>query len=137
MAKGKTDMKPLIEQRDRLLREMEAIRNKVAGLEMAISLLETPTQGAPSARSSKSVKAVLLDLLRESGTSGLNATTAVDMANRRGITLKPPSVSATLSRFKADGLVEYSGDRYRLKEFVSQDDAKSTLVPWPTNRIAT
>jgi hypothetical protein len=135
VARGKTDMKPLIEQRDRLLREMEAIRNKVAGLEMAISLLETPSQGEVTPRSSKSVKAVLIDLLQESGTSGLNASLAVELANRRGVTLKPSSVSATLSRFKADGLVDYSGDRYRLKEFVSAPESSSTLVAW-TNRGA-
>ncbi len=106
----------LIDQRDKLLREIEAIKNKVWGLEMAISLLESPADREPS-RSGASVKGVLLDLLNECGTTGLNAISAVEMANRRGVTLKQASVSATLSRFKADGIVDYDGDRYRLKEY--------------------
>lgn len=122
MSKVPANMKKLIEQRDLLLKEMDALRNKIAGLEMAISLLAGSGEPVEStrSRSSTSVKSVLLDMLKEVGTSGLNAPQAVDMANRRGMTLNLGSVSSTLSRFKTDGAVKYDGERYRLAEFVRE-----------------
>jgi hypothetical protein len=121
MAKVPANMQRLIDQRDMLLREMDALRNKIAGLEMAISLLDgggaTPTVRT---RSGKSVKTVLLDLLKEVGTTGLSAPQAVEMANRRGVTLNPGSVSSTLSRFKNENIVKFDNERYRLPEFVER-----------------
>lgn len=123
MARTPANMKKLIEQRDLLLKEVDALRNKIAGIELAISLLDGT--GEPSAaaaqRSTTSVKAVLLDLLKEVGTSGLTAHEAVDIANRRGLTLKLGSVASTLSRFKADGAVVRDGDRYTAKEYVRHE----------------
>ena len=51
------------------------------------------------------LKQTLTNLLREAGTTGLNATTAVEVAERRGVHLEKQSVSSTLSRMKAEGLV--------------------------------
>ena len=107
------------QQRDRLLAEIEALRNKVAGLEMALSLLGGEDLAMPpkTEKSRGGLKQTLMDMLREAGTSGLNASTAVEIAERRGMHLDRQSVSSTLSRMKADGLVEYSADRYRLTAF--------------------
>ena len=116
MARTKADMQRLIDQRNQLLAEIEALRNKVAGLELAISLLDGEVPS--SKRSSRSVKTVLLDFLREVGVSGLSAAQAVDMANKRGLTLNSGSVSSTLSRFKNDGLAGLDGNRYVLNEFL-------------------
>lgn len=138
MAKVPANMRKLIEQRDLLLKEMDAIRNKIAGLEMAISLLDGSGEPSESirTRSTTSVKAVILDLLREVGTSGLNAQQAVEMANRRGLTLNLNSVSSTLSRFKHDGAVKYDGDRYRLAEFVREPlQPVAMVVDHPSRRI--
>jgi len=131
----KADMQRLIEQRDRLLVEMEALKNKVAGLEMAISLLDGEEPGqreatAPAAARS-SVKGAILDLLREVGTTGLNAATAVEIASRRGIALDKQTVSSLLSRLKRDGVVVYENDRYRLAQFANTkagDGDPSTLL---------
>lgn len=122
MSKVPASMKKLIAQRDLLLKEMDALRNKIAGLEMAIALVggnDEPTENSRR-RSSASVKAVLLDLLTEVGTTGLTAAEAVELANRRGKTLNINSVSSTLSRFKGDGAVVRDGDRYTLKEYVRE-----------------
>ena len=124
MATRKVDMqRKLIEQqRDRLLGEIEALKNKVAGLEMALSLLGgEEAVGVRQERSRGGLKQTLLDLLREAGTTGLNAATALEVAERRGIHLDRQSVSSTLSRMKAEGLVEYSKDRYRLAQFAGVD----------------
>lgn len=119
----RADMQRLLNQRDQLLREIDALRHKVSGIEMAIALLDNAGDTKDSARSTRSVKTVVLDLLKELGTTGLNATTAVEMANRRGISLNAASVSSTLSRFKRDGIVTLHGDKYRLSEFDTPRDA--------------
>lgn len=117
-------MQKLLEQRDQLLREIEALRNKVAGLEMAIALLDS-NEDASVVRSGRktpekrSVKGILLDLLEEAGTTGINASSAVEIANRRGITLDRGTVSSLLSRLKRDEVAAYDGERYRLKKFVA------------------
>ncbi|MEA3018034.1 MAG: hypothetical protein QOI38_2756 [Sphingomonadales bacterium] len=134
MARTKADMQRLIDQRDHLLREIEALRNKVAGIEMAITLLDG--ENASSAgKSGRSVKTVVLDLLREVGTTGLSATSAVEMAHRRGITLHSGSVGSTLSRLKGLGVVVLQGNRYVLTDYAAKADPKPavTLVRdgWP------
>jgi len=120
-----------MEQRDQLLREIEALRNKVIGIEMAISLLDGDAQS--SGKSQRSVKGVLLDLLREVGTTGLSAATAVDMANRRGITLHSGSAGSTLSRLKSEGVVVLHGNRYVLKDFAPREDMRpvTNVIPAP------
>jgi hypothetical protein len=128
-------MQRLIDQRDQLLREIEALRNKVAGIEMAITLLdgETPTSGAKSQRS---VKTVLLDLLKEVGTSGLSAASAVEMAHRRGITLHAGSVGSTLSRLKSMDIVVLQGNKYVLADYAPKEEVRppiSLVKPaWPS-----
>lgn len=122
MATTKADMQRLIAQRDQLLKEMEALRNKVSGIELAISLLESDAVVKPSGKRQAGLKALILGMLEEVGTTGLNAASAVEMANRRGVTIQAGSVSSTLSRFKKDELVAYDGDRYRLQKFVSRTE---------------
>lgn len=116
---GKKDMQKarLLEQRDKLLSEIEALRNRVMGLEMAISLLDEAPAAPVAGRGKRSgIKQLVLDLLRECGASGLNAGVAVDIAARRGITLDRASVSSLLSRLKSEGVIAYDGDRYRLPD---------------------
>lgn len=128
MAKVSANMQKLIDQRDVLLREIEALRNKVAGLEMAIALMDGAAQPSNgTTKSAASVKNVLLDLLNEVGTTGLSAAGAVELANRRGITLNQNSVSSTLSRFKQDNVVVYDGERYRLSKFVAESRAAQVI----------
>lgn len=124
MASRKTnEMKQrLLDERDALLRQKEAIENQIAGIERAISLIggDEPAPAA-SAKRGPSNKAIVLDLLKEVGTTGLNAGTAVSLANNRGVTLDRNSVSSMLSRLKRDGVVVYDGEKYRLKEFAPKE----------------
>jgi len=125
----------LLDERDMLLRQREAIDNQIAGLERAIALVgddatQSPQQRPIGTGKRTATKAIVLDLLRDVGTTGLNAQVAVDLANKRGVTLDRASVSSLLSRLKADGIVAFDGDKYRLNEFApnrSPDDA--TVIP--------
>ena len=125
MGARKVDMQRLRAQRDRLLLEMEALRNKVAGIEMAMALLapgetsDMETVAAPP-RIRLSVKSFVLDLLSELGTLGVNAATAVEIGERRGVHLDRQSVSSLLSRLKNEGVVVYEGERYKLPRFAGQ-----------------
>ena len=132
MTRIKADMQRLIDQRNQLLAEIEALRNKVAGLELAISLLDG--DAGAIGRSKRSVKVVLLDFLKEVGAHGLSATQAVDMANKRGITLNSGSVSSTLSRFKNDGIAALDGNRYILKQFMNDETPKNVHDLWESSR---
>jgi hypothetical protein len=119
--KMKANIQKLVDERDRLLAQMTAIKNKVEGLELAMQLMEQDKSQSPTSETDTSkrgqAKGILLDLLREVGTSGLNATSAVEMAERRGVKLERGTAASNLSRMKADGVVTYDSDRYRLPEF--------------------
>jgi hypothetical protein len=128
---GKKDMQKarLLEQRDKLLAEIEALRNRVMGLEMAISLLDDVKVTTQVGRGRRSgAKTFILDLLRECGTSGLNAAIACEIGERRGTPMDRASVSSLLSRLKADGVVTYDGDRYRLADMPRPSDGNPFRV---------
>jgi hypothetical protein len=115
--KMKANMQRLLDERDRLLSEMDALKHKISGLELAISLFEKEDDGPKIATSERGkTKELLIDLLREVGTTGLNARTAVEVAARRGVTLPRGTAASTLSRLKRIGVAVYDGERYRLKD---------------------
>lgn len=119
-------------QRDRLLIEIEALRNKVAGLELALSLMGAESgqasEGREKPKETRGLRQTIADLLREAGTTGLNATSAVEVAQRRGIHLDRQSVASTLSWMKKDGEVAYNGDRYKLMQFALPSDVGGDVV---------
>jgi hypothetical protein len=104
----------------KLFQQSEAVRNKVEGLELAISILEKGDQQdrAPqiAPASITNVKGLLLDLARECGGGGINANIAVQLANKKGIPLLRGTAASNLSRLKADGALVHDGDKYKLPE---------------------
>lgn len=133
VSKKEKEMKSrLLQERDALIKQKEALENQIAGLELAISLVDDDSGGA-SLKSGKRIatKGVVLDLLRDVGTRGLNAQTAVDLANKRGVTLDRASVSSLLSRLKKDEIVVFDNEVYRLKEFAPRDHAGGGVTPFP------
>ena len=125
MASAKDGMKALVDQRARLMVELEALRNKIAGLDMAISILQkgapVPKEGMTTVSRRTGVKGFVLDLLRERGADGLNAAVAVEIASRRGVLMDRGSVSSLLSRLKQDEVVTYDDNMYRLREFADEE----------------
>ncbi len=122
-------LKPLTRERDRLIEQWgrlteqaEAVSNKIAGLELAISIIQKGDGGADeadaeAAKPATNVKTLLLDLAREAKAGGLNANISVKKAAERGIALKRGTAASNLSRLKTDGALVYDGNRYRLPEF--------------------
>jgi hypothetical protein len=114
------NVRKLAEERDKLLREIAVIQNKVDGLELAISVLQRDTEERPVGlvdRLKKATKETLLELLHEVRGTGLNASTAVELAMKHEISLPRGSAASTLSRMKATGIVTYDGKVYRLPEY--------------------
>ena len=108
----------LLAERDRLLKQRDALDNQIAGLERGIALMDQDEKEialVPQGRGR--VKTLIIDLLREVGTTGLTATYAVELAKNRNIELSKESISSLLSRLKKDEVVTFDGDRYRLSEF--------------------
>ncbi|MDE0717482.1 MAG: hypothetical protein OXH64_06040 [Rhodospirillaceae bacterium] len=123
----------LVQERDTLLHEREALDNQIKGLERAIALYADDEAKQKSGKR-QPIKGVVLELLEDVGTTGLNATTAVTLAEKRGITLERASVSSLLSRLKADGIVEFDGTMYRLPKYVGP---KATADPFGAVRELT
>lgn len=118
--KMKAGMQKLIDERKRLIEQITALHHKLEGIERAITLLgEVDGESLESATDTSKrgqAKTLILDLLREVGAAGLNAASAVDLAARRGIKLERATAASNLSRLKADNVVAYDNDRYRLIE---------------------
>ena len=120
MAKGKMkgNLQLLQDQKAKLLAEMEALRNKIAGLDIAISLLNKEGgNGLSVGKLTAGLKATSIDLLKEAGPTGLNAMSAVEMAEKQGLILNRGSVASNLSRLSKEKVIVYDGERYRLPEF--------------------
>jgi len=116
----RTPAQPLLDERDRLQSELEALQTKIRGLEYAIELItdEARKQESPAAPKGRDrgITETIRSLLRDAGSSGLSPQMAVELAAARGQPLNPTSVSSLLSRMKRDGQVAYRRKRYVLTE---------------------
>jgi hypothetical protein len=112
----------LEDQMFRLMAQSEAIRNKLTGIDIAISILEKGDQApvGDGQVSKTNLKVLLLELARDAGTTGINSNTAVQKASKRGIKILRGSAASNLSRLKNDGALIQDGTVYRLPEFVRQ-----------------
>lgn len=100
------------------------ILRRLAGIQRQIELLKSQEQmllelmGKPRCHMGRaprsSVKEEVLSLLIDAGKNGLNASTAIILADKKGVTLQRGTVSSLLSRLKNEGTVTHDGERYRL-----------------------
>lgn len=124
MARKNQSMKQLEELRDQLDRQIEGLKNKREGVDMAIQTLagESAEKPARTRAPRSNVKTAVLDLLAQVKANGLNAAMVVEMAlEQRGEHLERGSVSSLLSRLKHEGTVVYDRKVYRLKEYEPDD----------------
>jgi hypothetical protein len=115
---GTSHLEKLVKQRDQLFLEMEALRNKIAGLELAIRLISGEPEGAIAPAGGKMrVSETIVSLLREAGEAGLKPKGAIELAARRGISLNRGSVYSLLNRMQRGGIVVHEDTCYKLREF--------------------
>jgi hypothetical protein len=110
----------LIRIRDQLAAAIEALRNKIAGLQIAINLV-SDEPGLPGTSSPHAAKVGVSDtikcLLRDAGKSGLKPRDVIDLAARNGTSLNRRSVYTLLNRMERTGVVVHEEGRYKLAEF--------------------
>ncbi len=126
MARGQT-MKAIEEAIARLEAERAAfnarIDGRIEGLKEALLLQGGASPLPPVVANVKSrvrrggLKETVLSIAEEVGDKGMSTESCVAIAKDRGANLVPSSVSSLLSRLKADGVLFFDGQVYRLKQY--------------------
>lgn len=98
-----------INQRER---ELEALRNKLKGIDAAVAALSGVNLTQEPRRRTPNVKGTVMDLIIEAGRDGVTAHEIVERAAANGRQLDRPSVSSLLSRLKREGVLSFDGERY-------------------------
>lgn len=98
------------------------IDGRIEGLREALQLQHGPQSASvhaekPTRERRGNLKETVLSLAQEVAGNGMSAEECVILAERKGIKLVRGSVSSLLSRLKADGVLFFDGQRYRLKEY--------------------
>lgn len=118
---GKSEsVKLLRERRDKLRSEMQSLQTRLDEVEVMLRTLGDETASAePEKRFRRGdLKDIVISLFDEAGESGLSTQACIKWAkDRRGVDLSPASVSSLLSRLKADNVLFFDGERYRLKRY--------------------
>ena len=94
-------------------REVEALRNKIKGLDAGIATLEgVDIATDPRRRTRRNVKKSVMEIIADSAKAGVTAIEVVERAAAKGKQLDRGSVSSLLSRFKREGVLIFNGERY-------------------------
>jgi hypothetical protein len=112
--KMKADLQKLLERRSQLVTQLKEFQDRLAELNLAISLLtgESEEPASEPQRRRRHVKTTVMELIAGSGQTGVTAAEIVEQARSRGRELDRPSVSSLLSKLKADGVLTFDGERY-------------------------
>jgi hypothetical protein len=110
----------LLEERDRLLKQQEALQNQLIGINRAISLMggdgEIQPERPQARERVRNMKDTVLGLLSEAGESGLTVIQVLEKSLRHGVHLERNSVSSLLSRLKREDVLEMTDGRYFVKK---------------------
>jgi hypothetical protein len=107
--KDKAMLEKLRAERERLVRQVEALQNEIRGVDRAIGLFSADE--APRQRP-KNVKDTVLRIVEQRGPIGATVDEVVKDALDQGIHLEKGTVASNLSRLKADGTFEGREGRY-------------------------
>ena len=120
MSSKNESIKLLRERRDKLRAEVQGVQTRLDEVEFMLRTLGDETAKVEEAKRTRrgDLKDIVLAMYEEAGEAGLSTQACIRWAKeRRGVDLQPASVSSLLSRLKADGVLFFDGDRYRLKRF--------------------
>ena len=99
---------------------MQSLQTRLDEVEVMLRVLGDETVSSePDKRFRRGdLKDIVLALFDEAGEGGLSTQACIRWAkDRRGVDLAPASVSSLLSRLKADNILFFDGERYRLKRY--------------------
>jgi hypothetical protein len=115
MARRMEQMKRLREERERLLAQIEALRNQVIGIDRAIAVLDGTEFKAPEERQrdrTRNVKDTVLGLLADAAPNGLSVNQVLEGARNKSIELDRGTVSSLLSRLKRENVLDMKDGQY-------------------------
>lgn len=118
-------MQKLREERDRLLREIEALRNQLIATERALAIVEGTDFRQPETRPrerARNVKDTVLGVLAEAGERGLSVNQILDIARSRGVDLDRGSVSSLVSRLKRESTLDMRDGQYFVRPSIRADE---------------
>jgi hypothetical protein len=131
----KDKMKNLLDLRDQLAakiaeteRGLDALKNKLLGIDAAISTLRGSALGSEPPRPRRNVKRTVMEAVQDAGKAGVTVSDVIERAAAKGRTLERGSVSSLLSRFKREGVLTFDGERYHPVQPVASE-------PTPTLKI--
>jgi hypothetical protein len=114
--RASTALRELISERDKLQLQIEALSNKVQGLEIAIKLVSEETPQTSFASDGRPrVSETIIGLLQSAGEKGLKPREAIELAERNGKLLNRGSVYSLLNRMERNGIVRHENARYKLR----------------------
>jgi len=120
---GKAASLRLLEDRRNQLRaELGAVKARLDEVESLLRAMggegvPEPSVPVPGRARRGDLNNIVLSLCEQAAWTGLSSAECVERAAKTGVALKPASVSSLLSRLKADDVLMYDGERYRLKRF--------------------
>lgn len=120
MSSKSESIKLLRERRDKLRSDMQSLQARLDEVEVMLRALGDETASVDLDKRFKrgDLKDIVIALFEEAGESGLSTQACIRWAkDRRGVDLAPASVSSLLSRLKADNVLFFDGERYRLKRY--------------------
>lgn len=119
MSRKNEQMKHLLEARERLAKQIEALTYELRGMDRAIAAMKgevSAPQEAPERRTrARNVKETVLALVQKAGHEGLNVNELLLSAQREKIHLERGTVSSLLSRFKRENVLDMKDGRYFLQ----------------------
>lgn len=134
-------MKSLQERLETILRDLDRAMREIEKIKAQESLIrdmirEANGEAIVKSRAPRSnVKSAVIGLLERVGAEGLNATSAVEMAAKEGLSLERGTVSSLLSRMKNEGVVSYENGLYRLSSFRQGNQNVTPLRVQPTSGV--
>jgi hypothetical protein len=120
-------MKRLQEERERLLAQMEALRNQIVGIDRAIAVMGGMEFNPPEERQrarGHNVKNTVLGLVSTAGANGLSVNQVLDGAKVKDIVLDRGTVSSLLSRLKRENTLDMKDGRYSIRPPVQGANSK-------------
>jgi hypothetical protein len=104
----------LMGERENLKTQMEALRNQIEGLEIAIELISKTSTPAEPDQARTRVSETILSILRDSRGAGLRPKAIIDRGAEIGVSLNRGSVYALLNRMERTNTIVREDGRYKL-----------------------
>jgi hypothetical protein len=124
-------MKKLIEERERLVKQIEALHGELRGMDRAISVMKgeaaSPQETERKPRT-RNVKETVLSLVQKAGHEGLNVNELLIAAQRENVHLERGTVSSLLSRFKKESVLDMKDGKYFLSRPTTTESEARTLT---------